>query len=154
VKKNDWLMLCYWPYRDDKETTMAKVIEKLVLKRFRSFPSDSVTFDNPTFLVGRNGAGKSNFVDVFSFLSEAMSSPIQAVFDKRGGISAVRNRASSRSRPPHLGLRVDLGPLNDSIKKGRFAFEIRALPNYGFEVFREQCEVLDVNNTRHWFDRT
>jgi len=132
---------------------MPGLIKRLLLKRFRSFPSASVEFDNPVFLIGQNGAGKSNFADIFSFLSEAMSSPLQAVFDKRGGISAVRNRAASRSRPPHLGLCVNLGPINDGIKEGRFAFEIRALPNYGFEVVREQCEVWDREGVRHWYDR-
>jgi len=82
-----------------------------------------------------------------------MSSPLQAVFDKRGGISAVGNRASSRGRPPHLGVRVDFGPMNGGIQSGRFAFEVRALPNYGFEVIREQCEVRDAEGLRHWFDR-
>jgi len=132
---------------------MPNFIERLVLKRFRSFPSDNVSFDSPVFLVGRNGAGKSNFVDVFAFLSEAMSSPLQAVFDKRGGISAVRNRSSSRSYPPNFGLRVDLGSLNGVIQRSQYAFEIRALPNYGFEVIHEQCEVTDIQGKHYWFDR-
>ena len=34
---------------------------------FRSIPSERVDFDNPTFLVGQNGSGKSNFVRAFSF---------------------------------------------------------------------------------------
>src|SRR5437667_5395094 len=110
------------------------VIRRLILKRFRSIPSEQVEFDNPTFLVGVNGSGKSNFVDAFAFLAEAMASPLQAVFDRRGGISSVRNRTSGRSYPPNLGLGVTLGRLNGDIKRGRFAFESRALKNYGFEV--------------------
>ncbi len=132
---------------------MPPIIEKLVLKRFRSFPSDTVHFDSPVFLVGRNGAGKSNFVDVFAFLSEAMSSPLQAVFDKRGGISAVRNRSSSKSKPPNFGLQVKLGALNGVLQGGQYAFEIRALPNYGFEVVREQCKVTDTQGRQYYFDR-
>ena len=64
---------------------MNPVIKQLILKRFRSIPSERVDFDNPTFLVGQNGSGKSNLVDAFSFLADAMASPLQAVFDKRGG---------------------------------------------------------------------
>jgi len=133
---------------------MEITVKRIILKRFRSFPADHVDLDNPTFLVGKNGPGKSNFADVFSFLSDAMSSPLQAVFDKRGGISSVRNRTSGRSYPPNLGIGVDLGSLNDSIASGRFAFEIRALPNYGFEVFREQCHVKTQKGITHWYDRT
>ncbi|MBE3069164.1 MAG: AAA family ATPase, partial [Planctomycetes bacterium] len=133
---------------------MNPVITDLIIKRFRSIPSAQITFDNPTFLVGRNGAGKSNLVDVFAFLAEAMASPLQAVFDTRGGIAAVRNRTSGRSYPPHLGLGVLFGALNGQSTRGRYAFEVKALPNYGFEVLREQCRVLGPDGNTNWFDRS
>ena len=46
------------------------MLRNLSLKRFRSVSSAVLEFDNPTFLVGQNGAGKSNIVDAFSFLSD------------------------------------------------------------------------------------
>jgi len=127
-------------------------IRRLILKRFRSIPTERIDFDNPTFLVGQNGSGKSNLVDAFAFLAEAMASPLQAVFDKRGGIAAVRNRTSGKSYPPKLGLGVVLGPLNGEVRGGRYSFEIKALRNYGFEVVREQCFVK-THHGRAWFDR-
>lgn len=132
---------------------MEPFITRLILKRFRSFPSEVVEFGNPTFLVGRNGAGKSNFADLFSFVSEAMSLPLQAVFDRRGGISTVRNRSAARSAPPNLGIRLQLGALNGQIRKASFAFEIRALPNYGFEIIREQCDIHMGDDKIVWYDR-
>lgn len=127
---------------------MKPTIKQLVLKRFRSIPSECITFDNPTIFVGRNGSGKSNLVSAFSFLAEAMASPLQAVFDKAGGISAVRNRSSGRSYPPKLGIRVDFGRLNGKTASGFYAFEVSALKNYGFAVVRERCSVGGA-----WFDR-
>jgi predicted ATPase len=129
------------------------VLQSLTLKRFRSIPAETVTFDNPTFLVGQNGSGKSNFVDAFAFLAEAMISPLQAVFDRRGGISAVRNRSSGRSYPPNLGLGVTFGDINGDARSARYAFEIRALKNYGFEVVREQCVIRRCTGGIDWFDR-
>jgi hypothetical protein len=82
-----------------------------------------------------------------------MSSPLQAVFDKRGGIAAVRNRSSGRSYPPNLGVRIDLGAIGADIAGGRFAFEVRALPNYGFQVVHEQCAVKMRDGQRFWYDR-
>jgi predicted ATPase len=129
-------------------------IRRLILKRFRSIPTERLDFDNPTFLVGRNGSGKSNLVDAFAFLAEAMASPLQAVFDKRGGIAAVRNRTSGTSYPPNLGFGVEFGAVNGDLTGGRYAFEIKALPNYGFEVIREQCWVQSAGKKgRFWFDR-
>ena len=127
-------------------------ISKVIIKRFRSFPSATLTFDNPLFVVGCNGSGKSNLADVFSFVSEAMASPLQAVFDRRAGIAAVRNRSSGRSYPPNLGLAFEFGPIN-GISGGRFAFEVKALPNYAYQIVREQCLVRQSDGTRWWFDR-
>jgi len=132
---------------------MDPIIKRVIVKRFRSFPSNTVDFDNPTFLVGQNGAGKSNFSDLFSFASDAMSLPLQAVFDKRGGISAVRNRTSARSYPPNLGLGFEFGAINGDVAGGRFAFEIKAQPGSGFEVVREQCLIRYADGKRWWFDR-
>jgi len=128
---------------------MEPTIKQIQLKRFRSIPLERIDFDNPTIFVGRNGSGKSNLVSVFTFLAESMISPLQAVFDKAGGISSVRNRSSGKSYPPNLGLRVDFGRLNGKAISGHYAFEVRALPNHGFEVVREQCHV----GGRFWFDR-
>lgn len=129
-------------------------IARLILKRFRSIPSDSVDLGNPTFIVGRNGSGKSNLADAFSFLADAMVMPLHSVFDKRGGISSVRNRTSGSSYPPNLGIGVVFNSINGELLSGRYSFEIRALPNYGFEVVREQCIVNKRNGTSLYFDRT
>ncbi|MBI5899807.1 MAG: AAA family ATPase [Rhodocyclales bacterium] len=128
-------------------------ITKIVIKRFRSFPSAVLELDNPLFVVGRNGSGKSNLADVFGFVAEAMASPIQAVFDGKGGIAAVRNRSSVKSAPPNMGLAFEFGAFN-GIEGGRFAFEVKALPNYGFRIVREQCLVRKKDGGRWWFDRT
>jgi predicted ATPase len=127
-------------------------ITKVIIKRFRSFPAATLYFENPLFVVGKNGSGKSNLADVFSFVSEAMLSPLQAVFDRRGGIASVRNRSSVRSAPPILGLAFELGPFNGSAG-GRFAFEVKALQNYSYKVVREQCMVSMKDGNRWWFDR-
>jgi predicted ATPase len=132
---------------------MKPLLQSLILKRFRSIPSEIVEFDNPTFLVGQNGSGKSNFVDVFAFMAEAMVSPLQAVFDRRGGISAVRNRSSGRSYPPNLGLRMTFGGISKDILGACYAFEIGALRNHGFKVLREQCVIERKNYMVDWFDR-
>ena len=126
------------------------MLAKLTLKRFRSFPAGTVEFANPTFLVGRNGSGKSNLADAFAFLAEAMASPLQAVFDRRGGISAVGNRSSARGRPADLGLRVLLRTVEFH---AIYAFEVRATKRHGFDVLREQCIVKPKVGQRSWFDR-
>jgi predicted ATPase len=132
---------------------MDPILRSIILKRFRSIPAEVVQFDNPTFLVGRNGSGKSNFRDAIDFLAESMSSSLQSVFDRRGGVAVVRNRTSVRSYPTNLGLGAVLGRLNGKIESARYAFEIRATRDYGFEVLREQCVVHPASAAPSWFDR-
>jgi len=132
---------------------MRTTIKTLIVKRFRSLPSARIDLDNPTFLVGRNGSGKSNLVDAFAFLSEAMSLPLRAVFDRRGGIAAVRNKTSGKSFPPNLGLAVVFGPLDGTTTTGRYAFEVKTLPEFGFEVAREQCLIRSRDGGHEWFER-
>ena len=129
------------------------ILSRLVLKRFRSFPEEQVEFDNPTFLVGQNGSGKSNFADAFGFLAEAMASPLQAVLEHRGGLSAVAYRSSGRGRPSNLGLAVELDNLDDNTPQARYAFQLRALEDYGFEVVRERCSIQRSDGSRDSFDR-
>lgn len=48
---------------------MSCAVNRLVLKRFLSVPSGLLCFDHPTFLMGRNDAGKSNLCKAFRFQS-------------------------------------------------------------------------------------
>jgi predicted ATPase len=94
---------------------MEPVIRKLIIQGFRSFRSEVVEFDNPTFLVGCNGSGKSNLLDALTFLSEAMTTSLPEVFCRRGGGQAVCYGAARLGRPGTfrtMGLGVDLGAID------------------------------------------
>lgn len=125
---------------------------RVSMKRFRSFPAASVELDNPTFLVGQNGAGKSNFADVFAFLAEAMTIPLSTVFERRRGIATVGYR-DAISRAFNLGLRVELANVNPVTRRAIYAFELGPDAGRGFEVVREQCVVELTDGSRNWFDR-
>ena len=130
------------------------ILRRLVLHRFRSFPAEQVEFDNPTFLVGQNGSGKSNFADAFAFLAEAMASPLQAVLERRGGLATVGHRRSARGLPSNLGLAVVLDNPDDHTTRAQYAFVLRPMRGYGFEVVREQCVVQRSDGSGDWFDRS
>ena len=130
------------------------LVKSLTLKRFRSIRDAVVKLDNPTFLIGPNGAGKSNFVDAFSFLAEAMVTPLPAVFDRRGGVATVTHRTSNRGRRADLGMRVDLTDLDETTERASYAFELRAVKDYGFKVIRERCLVVRQDDSRDWFARS
>ncbi len=122
-----------------------------MLSRFRSISAERICFDNPTIFVGRNGSGKSNLISAFSFLADAMASPLKSVLERAGGYSVVHHRSPGVTPSFPLRIRVELGRMSDSAPSGFYAFEVKALENYGFEVSREQCFVDGEH--RSWFDR-
>lgn len=149
---------------------MGPVVRNLTLKGFRSVPSGRIDFDNPTFLVGRNGSGKSNIADAFAFLAEAMTSPLQEVFDRRGGLTNVLHKRPDKDSPQSLAIAVECDPRellrnkvanfeeiaadSRSSVSARYAFEVKPLPEYRFEIVREQCVVTTGQGNTRWLDRT
>ena len=131
---------------------MTAKLRRLTLQGFRSLRSATVAFDNSTFLVGQNGAGKSNVVDALSLLAEAMASPLAAVLDRRGGIGVVAHRRTARGRLADMGLRVDAENLV-GVREAAYAFEVRPTKGFGYEVRRERCLCVAEDGTRSWFDR-
>jgi predicted ATPase len=137
---------------------MDPVIKTITIQRFRSIPGQVVNLSNPTFVVGWNGSGKSNFVDAFAFLSDSMESPLHAAIDKRGGFSVLKNRTPDPNANHNVGLGVHLQGLPGSrldvvIESARYAFELRSIGVQDFEVVREQCIVSLQNGRTSWFDR-
>ena len=132
-------------------------IDAIHIQQFRSIPSQVVRLGSPVFLIGANGSGKSNFVDAFAFLSEAADQPLQAVLDRRGGMSAVRHRAPTDSDNT-LGLGVELSGLQPAdietpVTSARYAFEARKIGDLEMNVLREQCIVDFADGRRLWYDR-
>ena len=116
------------------------ILRRLVLHCFRSLPLEQVEFDNPTLLVGQNGSGKSNFADAFAFLAEAMTSPLRAVLEHRGGFSTVVHRSSQRLLPSrNLGMSVILENPDSDAKLARYGFELRYRRDYGFDARAMHC---------------
>lgn len=127
-------------------------IQKLTLRNFQSIRNETVTFANPLFLVGRNGSGKSNFVDALAFLSECMSGSLQSVMERRGGLGRVGYLETSWEYP-YISLRADFRLNKGQPLKGFYAFRLMVTPDRRYEVTREQCELTSDENGSVWFDR-
>ena len=128
-------------------------LRRMTLAGFRSISAQEVDFDNPTFVVGRNGSGKSNFADAFAFLSEAMVSPLQGVIEQRGGFAAVSHRSSARGRPSNLTLRVELSNPASDTTAADYYIDLRPRRGYDFEVASELCTVHRVDGSTDIFSR-
>jgi predicted ATPase len=137
---------------------MEPVIRKLLIQGYRSFRSEVVDFDNPTFLVGRNGSGKSNLIDAIAFLSQAMTTPLGDVISWKGGSRVVCHGSptlSANGEHRTFGLGVIFGAMSEEIATARYAFRVESRggkrPTY--VVQREQCIVHRHDGRRDYFER-
>ena len=80
-------------------------IRRVVLRNFKSIGICDVRLQPLTYLVGQNGAGKSNFLDALHFVRDALANSLDNAINERGGLNEVRRRSSGH--PTHFGVRLE-----------------------------------------------
>jgi len=66
------------------------MIRKIKAKSFKSLKNIEVGFEKFNVLIGPNASGKSNFIDIFSFLSEmTLRRDLREILELRGGFERV-----------------------------------------------------------------
>ena len=114
-------------------------ITRVILKNYKSIASCNVQLGPLMFLVGRNGAGKSNFLDALRFVADALNSSLDHALRDRGGINDVRRR--SGGHPNHFSIRLHFTLPEGTT--GHYAFCIGSRPRGGYEVLTEECKVQE-----------
>ena len=112
-------------------------ITRVVIENFLSIAECDVRLERITFLVGRNGSGKSNFLDALRFVSESLRHTIDHAFDHHYGILGVLRQ--SQDAPEHFGVRLDCHVGSLSVQYG---FIIGLEEDSEFRVRREECRVV------------
>ena len=112
-------------------------ITRVVLRNYKSIAACDVRLQPLTFLVGANGAGKSNFLDALRFVADALHSSLDHALRNRGGINDVRRR--SGEHPNHFSIRFDF--ILPEGATGHYAFRIGARPHGEYEVQNEVCVI-------------
>ncbi len=129
----------------------APFLTKLTLQNFRSIRNETVEFANPLVLVGRNGSGKSNFVDALAFVSDCMERPLRTVIEDHGGLGAVSHLA--RAGEEQISIQLELGP-EGSIQSGAYSFSIKVLSYDRYIVTHEKLTIIKRDGTRDYINRT
>lgn len=112
-------------------------IKRVILKNYKSIAACDVQLQPLTFLVGRNGSGKSNFLDALRFVADALNYSLEHAIRDRGGINDVCRR--SRGHPNHFSIRLEFALPNGST--GHYAFRIGTRSPGGYEVQTEECRI-------------
>jgi predicted ATPase len=117
--------------------TDSTFIRRVILRNYKSIARCDITLRPLSYLVGQNGAGKSNFLDALHFVRDALTGSLDNALSERGGLDEVRRRSSGH--PNHFAIRIDLALPDGS--GAHYSFRIGAAPDGGFRVTDEECRV-------------
>jgi predicted ATPase len=115
-------------------------VRRVVLRNYKSIGHCDVRLRPLTYLVGHNGAGKSNFLDALHFVRDALAGTLDGAINERGGLNEVRRR--SGGHPTHFGIRLEFR-LKDG-REGWYAFDVGSLASGGYEVQNEACVIEGI----------
>lgn len=115
----------------------AVFLQRVVLRNYRSIGQCDVRLGPLTYLVGVNGAGKSNFLDALHLVRDALNGSLDNALNERGALSEVRRRSSGH--PTNFGIRLEFRLPGGEL--GHFAFNVGALKDRGYEVQTEECAI-------------
>jgi predicted ATPase len=112
-------------------------VERVVLRNYKSIANCDIKLGPLTYLVGANGAGKSNFMDALHLVNDALIGSLDNALNERSGLAEVRRRSSGH--PNHFGIRLEFRLRSG--QRGHYAFNVGALAAGGYEVQAEECSV-------------
>ena len=114
-------------------------VEEIRLQRFRAFENARLVLSDLTFLVGRNGAGKSSILDAVDLLREAVSDSLENTLDRRGGLQKVQRSKSGPGRKTPMGIAVVFRISFPGNRQTRavYGFEIQDKPSGDSSNIRE-----------------
>lgn len=114
-------------------------VRRVRLSSWRNIAECDLRLAPLTVIVGRNGAGKSNFLDAFAFVAEALGNSVDAAVASRGGIEAVRRRSQGHPRSLAIKLEVRL----PSWQLASYGFTVSEGDGGGLTVLGETATIHD-----------
>lgn len=116
-----------------------RLVTRVVLRDFKSIAACDVALAPVTFLVGRNGAGKTNFLNALRLVGDGLRGSLEHALIKQFSIHGILRRLESGRLADSFGIRLDCSIPDASI---RYAFSVGASKgNGGFKIQREDCYI-------------
>ena len=82
-------------------------LQSIFVSGFRSIQSVDLSIQNLNILIGQNGAGKSNFIELFRFLHEIIDQRLQVYTAVKGGADKLLHYGSRETKQIQIVLTLD-----------------------------------------------
>ncbi len=129
------------PTRSDDGTLIDEpFVRRVRIRNYKSIGYCDVELKRMTILVGRNGSGKSNFLDALRFVVDGLQTSLDHAIKARGGIDEVRRRSTGHPRNFSIDLEINLDQFVAS-----YGFELAGRRDGGFVVKREHLKVVSAS---------
>jgi predicted ATPase len=120
-------------------------LRRVVIHNFKSIEVCDVRLGPRTILVGRNGAGKSNFLDALHFVADALQTSLAQAIGKRGGMASLCRQSAEWPRTFSISLEFGL-PYH---KHCEYTIELSAESANGSALIRERLKAYDSSGRIH-----
>ncbi len=108
-------------------------LRRVRIRNYKSIVECDVELGKFNVIVGRNGSGKSNFLDALRFVAEALQSSLDFAIQSRGGINDIINKCAQAGEL--LEIRVELNLLRT--QNCVYEFHIVPLPQGRYRIQSE-----------------
>jgi len=122
-------------------------LRKVRVRNYKSIGQCKIELPALTVLVGRNGAGKSNFLDALRFVTDGLQTSLDHAIKSRGGIDEVRRRSTGHPRNFAIEFEMSI----PQWRLARYRFEIASRKQGGFAVKREQLFIFSAAYSQRAF---
>lgn len=121
-----------------------RFLRRIQIRNFKSIVQCDLELGSFTLVVGRNGAGKSNFLDALRFVADGLQTTLDQAIRMRGGIDEVRHRSQTPPRHVSIGIEAEL----PNRHLARYSFGIKAKDGGRFTILEEKAEVAGPEGGR------
>ncbi|MCK6639063.1 MAG: AAA family ATPase [Bacteroidia bacterium] len=115
------------------------MIKRIEVSNYKSLGIKTVLeLGSKNVLVGRNGSGKSNVIDIIRFVADIMKLGLEGAITKRHGIKSIRRWSSGRPLVVSISLEIVEKDFD-----AKYSFEITGHKKYEYDVKKEYAWIKE-----------
>lgn len=110
------------------------MIKSIHLKNFFSFKEQKIVFGTANFMVGINGAGKSNLIKAFRLLRATLTEGglEELIINKWGGFDAIYFKGNDIDDNPHFSIEFEF----DNNVLGEYGYKFQEAVFYAIDIYK------------------